>query len=110
MSEIKEEVVIEKAIDSKDAHAKTLGAVGKIEVDGFKLYFKEPNRYALGAYFTTINVNKVQACEHLLKSCYLADISDKNILTDDKLFYSAMFVIIDYVDTIELKKSNFTLL
>ena len=110
MSKIKEEEVIEKVIDSQDAHAKTLGAVGKIDVDGFKLYFKEPNRYALGAYFTTINVNKVQACEHLLTSCYIPDISDKNILTDDKLFYSAMFIIIDYVDTIELKKSNFTLL
>ena len=106
MSEIKEEVVIEKAIDSKDVLAKSLGAIKCIEVNDKRLYLKMPNRHAIGVAYSQLKINAVQAYEGVARASAVREVSDMSILENDIEFLSIMSELAEFLGEIELKKSH----
>jgi hypothetical protein len=93
-------------VDERDAKAKSLGAVHVFEVEGKRIYVKQPPRHVIGFAFAQMETNRVQACETLIRASAIEEVSDLEILKNDILFMSLMADIGDFLATIELKKST----
>jgi hypothetical protein len=98
--------------ENKDAEAKKLGAIKKVEVEGddnktYTFYFKQPHRHVLGLSFARLDINPVEANEILVNNCIIKEVSDFEMLTDDSIFFSVMKHL---GDLSTVKKSQSTML
>lgn len=93
-------------VDQRDALAKSMGAIECIEVEGKRLYLKMPPRNILGISFAQLKTNETQAYETIAKGSALREVSDMEMIEDDKFFLSIVADIREFLGKIELKKST----
>jgi len=98
--------------ENKDAEAKKLGAIKKVEVEGddnktYTFYFKQPHRHVLGLALARIDVNPVEANEILINNTVLPTVSDMDAIKEDSIFLS-LFAHVG--DLMTVKKSQSTML
>ena len=101
-----EEQEVVKEVDARDELAKSMGAIECIEVEGKRLYLRMPPRNILGIAFAQLKTNETQAYETIAKGSALRDVSDMEIIEDDKFFLSIVADIREFLGKIELKKST----
>lgn len=93
-----------------NAKAKGLGAVMRVDVEGGKVaFFRVPNRYAQGLFYSKLKTNHVEAMEVILTNSLLTEISTVDLKSDGD-FFAVMDKVPELIELVEKKSSTSTLL
>lgn len=94
-------------MEEKDKKAKELGAVLKVDLGDNVAYFKIPNRYVIGFFYSKLKENYVAAIESLLKGSIIPELSTIN-LDNDADFISIMEHAGKLIEQLEKQKKSST--
>lgn len=94
-------------MEEQNKKAKALGAVLRIDLEDKVAFFKVPNRYVIGFFYSKLKDNYVAAIESLMKGSFIAECSTVN-LDDDTQFISIMEHSGQLIELVEKQKKSST--
>lgn len=94
-------------MEEQNKKAKALGAVLRIDLEDKVAFFKVPNRYVIGFFYSKLKDNYVAAIEALFKGTIISEVSTIN-LDNDSDFVSIMEHNSKLIELVEKQKKSST--